>query len=633
MAADPTDPTTVLQPISLPSTANLVNPIDRPYLTFPPFPEAPEGVTITPFKEFMEGGICVEPGVNDLEVDTLGIPTVPIKTRHNTDECKTKTKRKRTAENSKGKKAQSVQRLWWEQWEDTEVIRFSTGFNPHASHYERIIAAAADFTSGRVWPVNFASETGPKFIWAKFQRYIGVQEGATVPSVSQIKKEQLVLPEEDEDEDDCSDDEMELAAMEIDQADGPGIIPDPDTGLIDVKKIQVPAPGKPKQLTEEQKLKSFFDDPEKSIRVFMTSYSRSMGYIWADDNLDCIPRVLGFFVNFLLRSKVLPEIERELRRSLQVITLAMTELPNTSGIAKAFPDKFSSACNACWGQKADGYTTLTVDVPDEEPEEPANEEPEAKRQKCDTDMAQTSGPAATEPEKETPATTTDTWASGGDSNSGVSWGQEIEVIEDSPWSLLEVDKPESLLPLLGPTALPLTHSPGIVERSMRRIVSITRPPPSVSKSPPLADGISEPNSAAVELELDRRFAKIVLAPMIDWDGGEAPVYTKPTILATSRGRVVESDATAQPTLAEGSPRPHNPASDEITLLIDNTPVHIDRLREQMAIGGTWVQLVRRGEPTAAKKKKGKSKHSTSSYWYIDELAIVVPSFWTVATDN
>jgi hypothetical protein len=68
--------------------------------------------------------------------------------------------------------------------------------------------------------------------------------------------------------------------MDVDEDGGPGIVPDPITGLIDEKKLQVPAPDKPKQLTEEQKLKAFFDDPEKSIRVFMTSYSRSMGYIW-----------------------------------------------------------------------------------------------------------------------------------------------------------------------------------------------------------------------------------------------------------------------------------------------------------------------------------------------------------------
>lgn len=126
-----TESTRALRPIPLPSTENLVNPVDGPYLTFPPFPKAPEGVTIMPFKEFKEGGICVEPGPDDAEIDTLGILTVPIKVKHNTDECKSKTKRKRKAENAKGKKGQSApQRLWWEQWEDAETIRFSTGFNP-----------------------------------------------------------------------------------------------------------------------------------------------------------------------------------------------------------------------------------------------------------------------------------------------------------------------------------------------------------------------------------------------------------------------------------------------------------------------------------------------------------------------
>ena len=75
--------------------------------------------------------------------------------------------------------------------------------------------------------------------------------------------------------DDFDDDEMD-----VDEDGGPGIVPDPVTGLIDVKNVQVSAPGKPKQPTVEEKLKAFFDDPEKSIKIFMSSYSRAMGYIW-----------------------------------------------------------------------------------------------------------------------------------------------------------------------------------------------------------------------------------------------------------------------------------------------------------------------------------------------------------------
>ena len=270
--------------------------------------------------------------------------------------------------------------------------------------------------------------------------------------------------------------------------------------------------------------------------------------------------------------------------------------------------------------------TLALGLPEDGPEE-GQDEPEAKKLKSDTEItqAQTSDPA--EPEKEMPENPTDTWDDG-DGGWGATvegpgiWGkQEPEVIEDNPWFSFTVDKPESL-------------SPGIVECSMRRIVSITRPPPSVTKSPPLADGVSEPNADAIELELDCRFAKVVLTPMIDWDGGESPVYTKPTILVTSRGAVVDSDAPAQSTEVQGGPHPHNPTSDEITLLIDNVANQIDYLREGMAIGGTWVQLARQDESASPKKKKkGKSKKSTSGYWYLDELAIVVPSFWTVAIND
>lgn len=128
------DPITTPQFIPLPSTANLVAPVDGPFLTFPPFPNAPEGVTIMPFKGFKEGGICIEPGADDAEVDTFGIPTVPVKTRHSTDECKTNSKRKKIAEDAKGRKGKGKQsisaRLWWDQWEDAEAIRFCTGLDP-----------------------------------------------------------------------------------------------------------------------------------------------------------------------------------------------------------------------------------------------------------------------------------------------------------------------------------------------------------------------------------------------------------------------------------------------------------------------------------------------------------------------
>jgi hypothetical protein len=55
---------------------------------------------------------------------------------------------------------------------------------------------------------------------------------------------------------------------------------EPVTGI--VKSADLPAIlAKQKQLiSNEEKMHTFFDSPEKSICVFMSSYARAMGYIW-----------------------------------------------------------------------------------------------------------------------------------------------------------------------------------------------------------------------------------------------------------------------------------------------------------------------------------------------------------------
>ncbi len=56
-------------------------------LRFPPFPQAPEGVEIVPFKDYKEVGILKETP-DRVERDALQVPTVAIKP-HSTDWCKT----------------------------------------------------------------------------------------------------------------------------------------------------------------------------------------------------------------------------------------------------------------------------------------------------------------------------------------------------------------------------------------------------------------------------------------------------------------------------------------------------------------------------------------------------------------
>jgi len=71
----------------------VINPTDGPILTFPPFPTLPQGVSITPFKDFKEHGIQIFSDT-DIEIDALGIPTVQLGVAHGLDRCKTETRRK-----------------------------------------------------------------------------------------------------------------------------------------------------------------------------------------------------------------------------------------------------------------------------------------------------------------------------------------------------------------------------------------------------------------------------------------------------------------------------------------------------------------------------------------------------------
>ncbi|KAG6819350.1 hypothetical protein H0H93_012657, partial [Arthromyces matolae] len=236
------------------------------------------------------------------------------------------------------------------------------------------------------------------------------------------------------------------------------------------------------------------------------------------------------------------------------------------------------------------------------------------------------------------------------------WGLPTENEDNDPWAAPAVVDWEpavkpSFFPFLGPTAFPLTHTSGIVECSVRRIKSFTEPP--ALNTIPKSAVTSEPDADAVEVELEKRFAKVVLSPWAGWDdySDEAPHMAKPRILETSVGPIngvvgedgkvepfpttalpaagtSDSTETSAPAVAEG-PKPHDPFNDDITLLVE--PALLPLLSKGMGLGATWVQIARQqdlgGEEKTKKKKKGK-KVSTMRYWYIDELVLTLPSFHT-----
>jgi hypothetical protein len=104
-----------------------------PLLTFPPFPEVPKDSGLVPFKDFKPSGIQISVSGDDgIELDGLGIPTVELRVKHDTDEPKTgKKKKKSKSARTAGLDGEPAKRLtWWEEWEEGEDLRVSnTGYS------------------------------------------------------------------------------------------------------------------------------------------------------------------------------------------------------------------------------------------------------------------------------------------------------------------------------------------------------------------------------------------------------------------------------------------------------------------------------------------------------------------------
>jgi hypothetical protein len=116
--------------IAEPSAADMTATQELPFITFPPFPKPPPGVTLIPFKDFRARGIQLFAEVvgrqneEDIELNGLGIPTVELHVKHSTDECKSNTRKKKTAA-VEGAPARKVP--WYEEWEEGEDLRITKG--------------------------------------------------------------------------------------------------------------------------------------------------------------------------------------------------------------------------------------------------------------------------------------------------------------------------------------------------------------------------------------------------------------------------------------------------------------------------------------------------------------------------
>ena len=161
-------------------------------LRFPPFPAVPDGVELIPFHSFRPSGIRVPIDDDDdeydgrrvsevIERDGLGIPTIPLRVKHATDNLEKKKKRKKkggAAGTQQVQVAPERPKTWYELWEELEDIRrnaYDASVLPASSRVpgsdrwdrnvapiDRLSLAGEDFKSGRSWPTT---TQGVQHVW------------------------------------------------------------------------------------------------------------------------------------------------------------------------------------------------------------------------------------------------------------------------------------------------------------------------------------------------------------------------------------------------------------------------------------------------------------------------------------
>lgn len=367
---------------------------------------------------------------------------------------------------------------------------------------------------------------------------------------------------------------------------------------------------------------------------------------------------MSFFLRFLIRNRFLPEYEHPVKRALEVVERARAELPNSWKMGRALPDPFSDGCKGLWGTMQVMWDPAPVRSPD------STDQPEVKRQKLDDDSGhvesqgdEKSGTGVdadvemADADESNPAPVGSGWGAAGGGEEVEGWGAGPNPWDDAParaatedeepvhelatpiWdaSVVEVQatwdlEVHTLLPLLGPSALPLTHTTGLVEQSTRRIARVEPP------RPPRHLAMDAPAAEAVEEDLSCRFARLILAP---WERLDKRTYEAgsdvlpPSILSTSQGAVVMEEDGEEEKEEEGSElavRAHRPWKDEIAVLVD--PKLTDVLIAGMGIGAIWVEIVRdkEAEGSPAATKRGEKKE-VPKYWYMEQLVHQLPSFY------
>ncbi|KAJ3874259.1 hypothetical protein F5051DRAFT_455425 [Lentinula edodes] len=427
------------------------------------------------------------------------------------------------------------------------------------------------------------------------------------------------------------------------------------------------------------RLTNFVQNPARVIQIYLSSYFIEKGLHFSKYNCDIIPKLLYFYVNFLLVNEVLPDKGDDLHYALSIIEMAKTELALYPQIGESCPDHFNLTCkellcNDSLGTDSGTNGTIadanaeTQIQPDSTPVSLASPRKTKKKKKPkfqaepqpmtevsakNTIESTSNFSVSVECEVTSPAmlsgwggtAAVDSWGEGASSgwgNSGSAstsgWGVVVDTpaapLEDIGWESFSTLPPASSLVSAHITrALPQTHIRGVVEHAVRRVKAII-PPLEQDTIKCKQEDNTILNSIALENELKRCYWTVVLEP---WPIEGAQEFI--SILSTSKGNVdlhadqmtVEDGSIND--LYVGSVKPHNCLSDDITIFLEDETRKV--LRLGMGLGGTWAQLLRASdcaqhvEGHEEEKEEEKKNPDERRYWFLLEVLRILPSYYIV----
>ncbi|EPQ58909.1 hypothetical protein GLOTRDRAFT_135918 [Gloeophyllum trabeum ATCC 11539] len=311
---------------------------------------------------------------------------------------------------------------------------------------------------------------------------------------------------------------------------------------------------------QDDRLETFIYSPYATIQQFLSCDWYNIGHAWLKRWCRDVGYFIGFYVDFLLRIKFHYDEDMlgELLATKELLELAKIELPQTHITSLALSYSFARGCRELYSPILfHGFVRPEVEqfVSELDPQ----------------DLQVALSDLHDEDE--------DTWP----------WIPDVD-----PASWLKPDPNEAtLLALLGPTRLPLTHHVGMVETSTRRILRVV-PPSAAGPRRNHADAAS-----AIEEELDVRLGKVILAP---WGLPSPDAEGLSDILVPT----VEAWANVEC---------HEPLTKNITVLVD--PAILDQFIFGMGVSATFAQIVPRRRNTAPGE----------GYWFVEHLVNVLPSFY------